>query len=546
MTVYITVGARRIQSWMVRTPMLALVRGASRALAAATTPVGTGDAKQDRLAAWLVAEFGDRVRVVDDVGRVSGRVVLALAEPDADPDARRRAARAVAERLAAYLQLELPGLEWGVQVREAASAAEAIAADHGAGSAGTLSLTLLPTGGDVPLASACQTCELEPAVTGQTIPVGTGPGAEERRIGRDCFARWTAKPPETSDPPPGTLVEATKIEDLARLGAPADDSRSFRENRELNHVATICADGNRMGAAFAEFGAFPVAFRESAVRAVDDAVHFAVRRARDRTVASSPPAPKYFPDLPHYLGGDDILVTVAARYAWRYAIALCEEFRTQLALAWRATAHRYLDPAQRSRVDELAETVGLGVGIAFTHQSHPFSDAFQHGERAQAEAKRGARGQFAAISWVDLTAEDRVPAGRWAAVGHLVAQLDLTDRRLGDQPGTGANPDEVQRWRQGSLLLDLPDGAEGSGDGVGWTNSQRARVAEILRDGWPAEARRRPRAEVDRELAGQLRDWSARAGDRLWGPLASGRGATNADVADLADLLNRQRWWPQP
>lgn len=104
--------------------------------------------------------------------------------------------------------------------------------------------------------------------------------------------------------------------------------------------------------------------------------------------------------IPHYVGGDDVFVSVAAPSAWRFAVTLGEQFEKLRDHLAAKVPHDVVD-AQRLR-DAIA-SLGLGIGIAFARRAVPISGTSEAAHAALAAAKASTEGGASAIGWVDLT-----------------------------------------------------------------------------------------------------------------------------------------------
>ena len=497
---YVCIAAVRIQQWISRTPKLVLNRGASRALAEKTGP--------DRLMRLLVHRpLAGGVRLADDAPDVDGVIVLRVDDPEPTT------ARAVAGWLRRAVADELPGVEWKAWAHQAASYAVAkVAADRGLTSHGEWHFP--PIELDVPFANACGGCRHEYAVETTKLPGEN----KDVLLGSDCLDRLASS---------ARLANATRgmtFDDLARTGGVASEEavpQTVGRRAANNHLATIAADGNRVGAVFehlARMPSSPFAHQrgETTVQAALSALlELATRDAVANAGCVGDPKARYPSAIVHFVGGDDVLASVGARFAWEYVTALLtkfdEVFKSGLAaLVEAAKGAGALNDAEADEVTKLGEGVSLGVGIAFANRTHPFADCADMAHRALSQAKASGRGA-AAVSWVDLTVEASVPAGRFAwpdQLGH-----DLPTARM--------------------------------------TSSARTTLEAILRDRWPASLSA-PNSDHDVDqlaaLRGDVERWCARTDNA---EVLSGRREP-AGAEQLADALiglrsdlDRARWWPK-
>jgi hypothetical protein len=214
--------------------------------------------------------------------------------------------------------------------------------------------------------------------------------------------------------------------------------------------------------------------------------------------------------IPHYVGGDDALVSVPAAAAWVFAARLAEHFGTVRATLTRlleqdlaqAVRHGRLADSEPDDVRAVRERIGwlsLGVGIVFAPTSHPFADSstLAH-ERALHEAKKAAGGRHSRIGWIDLTADSSGLGGESGAVPSIPL-----DRAISQLTPGAAGPDT---------------------DIFALTPSARSQLGSILRDTL-ADTPAARQAAVDL--------WAKRTQVTVITPLA-----------DLPAALSRARWWP--
>ncbi len=541
MTTYMTVAARRIQQWIARTPMLRLVRGAAIALDEQTG----ADAVQE----WLVTRGYDPfVEIAEDAGAVSGVVALRLKAGRDNPTA----ARPVVRDLLGHLSAQLPGIEWEAWIENAGSFSDAFRVVRDSeGQRSADRLVGLPADADFPPASACEGCGREPRELGKWIAEEQGEGKDPERpgirdLGMDCAMRRGARDAVIeATRQAGGRPEALSFPELARRGRPLDLSRTASGNREWNHLATICADGNRMGAVFDAFieAKLPASFRMDAAHAITEAAETALYVAR-LTVDKDNFG--IWSDIVHYVGGDDILVSVAAPVAWEYAVTLSVEFVRALEDSWANAAQKHDVTEKLAEVKKLmtggtGDWPGLGLGIAFAHHSHPFAACRHAAEDAQVNAKRATCGRSAAICWVDLTVE---------------SPRDVTPfRYLKAREGERLLSTTAKNAQSASANEELWNAVL-----TRWSNHQRGRVREILRDHWRPESYAPPEVQRLRNVVVTelLAQHSERAEFKLWEPLNGQRtpqvatdgsaiatGALDGEIAELANLLSLERWWPK-
>ena len=405
MTTYVVIGAKRIQQWIARTPRLALTKGASQALTSRTS--------RDHLSGRLPEEL----RLSDEVPDIAGVVVLESDEPVTD-DVVDAALMVVAEGL--------PGLEWNAWVHEADSYVEAYQATGG-GQRCTRVRHRVPSARRLPMLAECEGCHEESAEV---------------------------------------VVEPEMFEHLTKIEEPGEDAHPVRAmgRRDAdNHLALILADGNRMGDFFKKVAQLKDPQAHKALsKALDDATQKAAERAREAVIAKMA-NPKFCPDVLHYIGGDDVMASVAGRFAWLWAVTLAEAFESEF----------------RSRVDEVCANRGpqfqavrtaagrasLGVGIVFTHYKAPFAGARELAEEMEKIAKKTGKGEKSYIAWADTTADHK-------ALERNVIDTERASRELrGGHVLRGLGPSA-----RGALKQELDAGR----DAVAWARRTKRDIVEYL------------------------------------------------------------------
>lgn len=401
MSHYAAVAAVRIQSWIARTPELRYVRGASAALSVDTTTTV--------LQATVTLPPG--VRFADDAPEIDGVCVVEAPSVELADEA--------VENLLSHLSARLPGVEWTAWRVEAPSYVQAYARVHGSSNADVRVFPRrLPLSLDVPFLTPCTGCAHEAGVHSVHKRMEPGQPAEQESIGPDCFRRHEAKVRSVFD----------DFDDLARVGALAC---TVGRRDAANHLATVCADGNRVGGFFeavAKLG--DVALQKRLSSALDQAIHAAAYAAEQIGPPTSE-APQGTPvAITHFVGGDDVFASVAAPFAWRYAAVLGTTFDScfadQVAQSFDESSDS--EPELRQAVRDAAGQVSLGIGIAFANLAYPIADCRESALACERAAKRATRGREAAISWIDHTVEPPAttqppPAGRFVTLEKLARQL---------------------------------------------------------------------------------------------------------------------------
>lgn len=471
MTHFAAVAAVRIQSWLARTPDLRYVRGASVALTAVTK----GQALHDHRV--LPAQ----VDVDPDTNEVAG--VCVLRSQDAE-----RLDKAV-DMVLDHYQTQLPGVEWTAWRTEAPTYVEAYRAAHGGADGSVSRWHRLPVALDLPVAAACARCAHEMATTA----VRTPDGKATEGVGPDCAVRHRA----------GANLEFKDFNALAQVGAAG---MTVGRRDAANHLATVCADGNRVGAFFDAVASLGDAKRQTLL---SNALDAALRAAAKQAQTCGPDGRRVA--MNHFVGGDDLFASVAAPFAWLYVETLSRVFEHEFGAAVATAFERAADDERTRAVRAAAAEVSLGVGVAFAHAKHPIAECRESALAAEQHAKAARRGAEGAASWVDLTVEPalgpgvgRLSRGRWVSATRLTREL--------------TTPAPV------ILTMDA---------------SARAVLVSLLR--------KQPGDTPDR-ICKAVREWAKRV-DRLSEVEPFLPDASSSDAAGLLDDLrhtvDRARWWPQ-
>ena len=439
MTTYVVIGAKRIQQWIARTPRLALTKGASHALTTRTS--------RDHLSGRLPEEL----RLSDEVPDIAGVVVLESDE-SVDDDVVDAALMVVAEGL--------PGLEWNAWVHEADSYVEAYQATGG-GQRCTRVRHRVPSARRLPMLTECDGCHEESAEVLVAVPEGKDSYGADCVVRREAFKQWkdTLKPREDGVAEPEMFEHLTKIEEP---GEDAHPVRAMGRRDADNHLALILADGNRMGDFFKKVAQLKEPQAHKALsKALDDATRKAARQAREAVIAKMV-NPKFCPDVLHYIGGDDVMASVAGRFAWLWAVTLAKAFETE----FQSRVKHFCE--QNPRCGDLnvaASRASLGVGMVFTHYKAPFAGARELAEEMEKIAKKTGKGEKSYIAWADTTADHK-------ALGRNVIDTERAFRELCEgHVLRGLGPSA-----RGALKQELDAGR----DAVAWARRTKRGIVEYL------------------------------------------------------------------
>lgn len=411
MTTYVVIGAKRIQQWIARTPRLALTKGASQALTTRTS--------RDYLSGRLPAGL----RLSDEVPDIAGVVVLESDTPVTDD---------VVDSALKVVAAGLPGLEWNAWVDEANSYVEAYGKTSG-GQHGARVWHRVPSTRRLPMLAECEGCHEESAEVSAAVPEGKDSYGTDCGVRREAFTQWkkNLKPREDG------VAEPEMFEHLTKVETPGDDDHPVRAlgRRDAdNHLALILADGNRIGGFFKEVAQLKDPQAHKALsEALDGATRTAAEQAREAVIAKLA-NPRYCPDVLHYIGGDDVMASVAGRFAWLWAVKLAEAFEFELRRRVEAFCEQH---PKHSNLKDAASKASLGVGIVFTHSKAPFAGARELAEEVLEIAKKAGKGEKSCIAWADTTADyraqqhhviDTPEAAKQLAEGHVLGGLGASAR----------------------------------------------------------------------------------------------------------------------
>jgi hypothetical protein len=414
---YLDVGAVRIQTYLARSRHLWGRRGASAVLAEICRPDSVDD-----LARELSADLPVTVRRNDEAAEVDG-VVSVIIEPAAgtttaapDPDG---LPRRVAERIAAWMSRELPGLQLEAH---AAGGADYITARRAL--ARMPVLEWLPAQLEYPPNELCSECGQDAAVADIVVV------DRRQRVCADCYARrtWTQRGGQGPTRHPavvyrrmadvGTDVGTFTVEArlLAALGIDSavddfGDLASLSRRRRGNHLATIAADGNALGAFFAAVkdrvaapavGAEPPrqgrellgSLSRDVATTTWEALLAATAEVFDRGGGD-----EFVPVTPHISGGDDLLVSVTADRTWRFVLTLLQAFGGLTAPSPLTTA------AVRLGLDPPT----LSAGVVISHASLPFGQQVTLSAELLEQAKTAVSGHGFSVAWLDTTRDGSRP-----------------------------------------------------------------------------------------------------------------------------------------
>lgn len=405
MTVYLDIGAKRIQAYLARTPRLRGRRGASALL------------EHEMLHDWTEDAWATHAQVNEEGKQTDGVLSLRFTDPHVDD----RIVDDVVTETATLLQRLAPGAEWDVHIRQADSYREALRdgaaaerAGHDLLPGGVARYRPLPTApSEVPVVRFCETCGLDSAVC--TGPVDPGETNNDKALCADCTRRflegghrrdtrnWTAderrKRWQEKIAPGGLAAERDLRIDVAQLTGRATGTlrvaRDFSDlaalgSGDANHLCTVFVDGNRFGDLFAALKDADVSLRQLST-ALNTAVRGALAVATAKVTREDDAC---LPVVPHLVGGDDLLASVTADRAWDFVVAFLDDYHRRTA----ALADEYQQHAG-TRVS--APTASAGLVLA--HATYPFANCLDLAETALRRAKSWHKALAPAVCWVDVT-----------------------------------------------------------------------------------------------------------------------------------------------
>jgi hypothetical protein len=400
MNTYLDVGALRVQAYLTRSHRLRGRAGGSRHIAEVSRRFRAG-AENAVLRELLGDGAADGWNFNPDAGAVDGVVSLwcrgTIPVEEVDQ---------VAKRVLHHLRGHWPGAQlhavWGVgevYVDAYRDAIEPKLSRHEV-------MFSPPAADELPLSRPCQLCEQDAAV------VRTWVVEEERELCPDCLQRGVHR---------GQGAEGERAMLLQELA----------ERGDSTHLGTVFVDGNSVGRLFA--GLRERDQRDRLSRALPAATGAALETATQRVLRDGEQPSEI--RLVHVQGGDDLLVSVPADRAWRFARQLVTTFETVLATQL-ADLLEGDDADTGELAARLARATGGAVtclpsaaaGVVIAHFLTPMATCVAAAQERLAEAKRRGAGQSSFVAWTDLTADGPSSPG-WRRPWSL-AELELAGPSL--------------------------------------------------------------------------------------------------------------------
>lgn len=367
MPYYVDVAATGIQRYLARTPKLKWHRGASAALVEATSGF------TDELLPGSAAKN-------DEKGEIDGVVSLKLADT-ADRDA-------AVNAVLTSLRQKLPGAVFQISEGAADNYLHAYLEELKPRIERGEVQQDLPAAVEFPGVQVCGLCRTDPAVSTRELEEG-----DTRTVCADCLMRDA---PETTRQ--GRTAEQRLRADVgSKLRSPA----GFEElvtlgRRRTTHLATVYADGNRVGGLLSELAASDSESAEVVIRELPEITWSALRAA---TCAVRDGHDDVLCVVPHVVGGDDVLVSLPADRAWRFVRDFLSTFEREF--------HQLL-----GSMDEELVLPTMSAGIVFARHNYPFASQVDDAARCLREAKSVGAGQSAWVQFTDATADGSAGPGR--------------------------------------------------------------------------------------------------------------------------------------
>jgi len=478
--IYIDIGAKRIQTWISKPVKLKYVRGGSLLLSKETS--------KHEIEKWLNDEGFSDLEVAAEAGDIDGVVVLKNLDSRVVTDER---ADEVAKKLLLHLNDRIPGVDWSGWCCRANTFLEAyqLAAMK---DSSERSYQLVPSVSEFSGLSSCTGCKSEPSIKSFE--------KVDEYLGKDCLSRFENA---SSDDLLywGGLSLPEDFDELARR-----QGKTIKDQRPRNHIATICADGNRIGALFDKFSQYAelAEAKTEAITwltfctetAVDNAAKVVQREDGDCVV------------IPHYIGGDDVLVSVVADQAWTFVIELIKSFEEVKDYYFEEIDKVTLSKDVKEELEDLVCDVSLGVGVVFSHYNYPFYECRHKAEEALSYAKQTTQGKQSAVCWMDLT--EGGGNSQHTKDKYVISYKDASSQ-LNDESNVPDAISKLTSSAQHNLRNQM----------IAWMQEHHKEIEEAS-------------SEWLKECSEYLKQWIVRTQDE----------EIELDINTLEADLHRARWWP--
>jgi hypothetical protein len=398
MNTYLDIGALRVQAYLTRSHRLRGRAGGSRHLAEVSSRYRAG-ADGAAVAELLGEGAPTGWNFNPEAGAVDGVVSLWCQGPRPAEEV-----HDVADRVLRRLRTLWPGAQlhavWGtgeIYVDAYRDAIRPRRARHEV----TFSR---PAADEFPLARPCQMCEQDAAVARDRVV------EETRELCLDCLRRGVHQSQG------GAGERAVLLQDLT-LG-------------DSTHLATVYMDGNAVGALFA--GLQEQEQRDRMSRSLSIVMGAALDAATEALRRDGAQR------LVHVQGGDDLLISLPAEQAWRFARQLLATFEATMEshladLLGAGDASQLAARLDRATSGVVTSLPSAAAGVVVAHYLTPMATLVAAAQERLDEAKRDAAGRRSTVAWTDLTADGPSPP-RWRRPWSL-AELERADQTLSQLAG---------------------------------------------------------------------------------------------------------------
>jgi hypothetical protein len=238
------------------------------------------------------------------------------------------------------------------------------------------SLVWLPRSRDEALSRRCKSCGMGTADHGSEC--------SDCRTREDKGQRGKSRAEDV-------LTSALNLKAVKDFGELAKLPGRVDEAAKTNHLATVYADGNGVGALFKQLHDRPQLARE-----LSELLDAATKAATIQAINALPTSGK-LPAVASVVAADDIVITVPAAWGWQFALALHAAFDAEIQAGFEAASQ------------DLQELEGrkpsLSSGLVFSHYKSPIEIATIRAATCLRAAKKSVSGEEAVICWTDLTQE---------------------------------------------------------------------------------------------------------------------------------------------
>ncbi|MFY9263794.1 MAG: hypothetical protein GX483_04855 [Actinomycetaceae bacterium] len=183
---------------------------------------------------------------------------------------------------------------------------------------------------------------------------------------------------------------ARDFESLGKLGRPAVDDPHRGRTADGNHIALIFADGNGVGGLFKKLQAEAEDLGSTQkMRKVSEKMKESTFNALVSATQRVVTPKESCPVVPHIVGGDDILISVAANKAWEFLLTFMQDIRAP-----------FEELSGEHGVD-----LSFSAGMVICQSSFPFGNQVEIAETLMKQAKKAVRGKDWSFAWLDMTVD---------------------------------------------------------------------------------------------------------------------------------------------